>query len=625
MAENNYPLRFNFIANVADFNSKLGQVSGRLKSVSASIGRLGTTLSTRLSLPLAIVGGVAFKMAADFQESLNKVDVSFKKNSKEVKDWSKTTLKVFGISQAQALETAALFGDMGTGMGQTTAAAAKMSIKLSSLSADLASFKNIRQDMAQTALASVYTGETESLKKLGIVMTETNLKEFARQKGIQKTIKDMTQIEKVELRYQFVMDRTKNAQGDFARTSESASNQLRLLKNTMVELGTSIGSMLMPPITKIVKKITQLANGFMILDDSTKAYIITAGLLGISLGPILILLSSIVRFLAFVISPLGLVLIAFTALGATFVYLSNNWDAMKERISDWTWWRNMLIDMVKFLMIDMNPFSQMIDAVNMMLLKLGQMPITNPFKDFAGAFLDKFKKSTKDYETEWGSFSDTIKAEWEKFKPIMDKLAAFFGFTKTGFTSDPIIDDLDPNDTIEETIEKTSSLSDMFQALGGEILPQIGQALTDSFAAIADGENPIRRLWTTLKGLITRLIAAAAAAFILSTIIGGIFGGLGPDKLSGLAAFKNIFGQLTNIKLDKFAKGGIVYGPTLAHVGEYPGARSNPEVIAPLSNLRKLLGGVSGNKNMMVGEFILRGQDLLMAVERAQKNKNRFS
>jgi len=618
MAENNYPLRFNFIANVADFNSKLGRVSGRLKSFSAGVGRVGTTLTTRLTLPLAIIGGGAFKMAADFQESLNKVDVSFKKNSKEVKDWSKTTLKVFGMSQSQALETASLFGDMGTGMGQTTAEAAKMSIKLSGLTADLASFKNIRQDMAQTALASVYTGETESLKKLGIVMTETNLKEFARNKGILKNIKDMTQMEKVELRYQFVMDRTKNAQGDFARTSESASNQLRTLKNTLVEVGTQIGSVLMPPVTKIVKKITDWVSGFIALDGSSQILIVTAALLVAGLGPLLALLSGISGVLAFMISPIGLVIAGMVALGAAAIYIRNNWDAMKERISDWAWWANMLIEMVRFLMVTMNPFSRLIDAYNVAAKYFGMQVISNPFSDLIGGILDNLKVGTKEYEHEFGSFGDAIKAEWDRMKPMMDKIAEFFGFTSTGFTSDSGDGgdgglDPDPGGKAEDKIIR---LSDLFGNLGQNLIPEFGQSLRDAFAAIGEGESPIKRISQVIKGLVVRLLAAAAAAAVLTFLLPG--GNM--EKVAKAAKFKTMFQGFMN-----FAKGGLVYGPTLAHVGEYPGARSNPEVIAPLSNLKKLLGGVSGNKNMMVGEFILRGQDLLMAVERAQKNKNRFS
>ena len=558
MAENNYPLRFNFIANVADFNQKLGQVSGKLKSFSAGVGRLGTTLTTSLTLPLAIAGGGAFKMAADFQESLNKVDVSFKKNAKEVKNWSKTTLKEFGMSQAQALETASLFGDMGTGMGQTTEEAAKMSINLSGLSADLASFKNIRQDVAQTALASVYTGETESLKKLGIVMTETNLAEFARNKGIKKNIKDMTQMEKVELRYQFVMDRTKNAQGDFARTSGSASNQLRTLKNTLVEVGTQIGSILMPVVTKIINKVKDWVNGFIALDGASQIMIVTTALLVAGLGPLLKLLSGISGVLAFMLSPIGLVISGMIALGASFIYIRNNWEAMKERISDWSWWKNMLIDMVKFLTTTLNPFSRLIDMYNMARDFFGMNPILNPFKDWGLEILDSLKDTTAEYEHEFGTFGDAINAEWQRMKPMMDKIAKFFGFTSTGFSTDDT-DTTDPDDietTVDNTIEKTSKLSDLFNNLGTQILPQVGQALMDGFAAIGDGESPIKRVWTLLKGLITRLIAAAAAAFVLSTVLGGLFGGVGPDKLKGMKAFKDnpelIIKQMNRYKEDSY-------------------------------------------------------------------------
>jgi len=237
--------------------NKLKKFSGRLKSI-------GKDLSLRVTAPLAIAGGAAIKLASDFEESLNKVDVAFGETSKEVRDFSKITLESFGIASGTALDMAAMFGDMSTSMGLNRQTAADLSTSMVGLAGDLASFKNINIEEVTTALAGVFTGETESLKRLGVVMTETNLKQFALSQGITKNIKDFTQAEKTLLRYQFVMDATSNAHGDFARTGEGAANQTRKFTEGLKEIGVQLGNILLPTFTKIVTKANSMLKAFRV-------------------------------------------------------------------------------------------------------------------------------------------------------------------------------------------------------------------------------------------------------------------------------------------------------------------------------------------------------------------------
>lgn len=189
--------------------------------------------------------------ASDLQETVSKTTQVFKANSMEVLNWSKTGIKTMGLSEQTSLDTASLYGDMATGMGLTTKKASVMSMGLTQLTADLASFKNINQDIAKTALAGVFTGETESLKQLGIIMTEANLQEYARSKGIRKKIQDMKQAEKVELRYQYVLNQTKNAQGDFIRTGGGFANQQRINQEKLKQMFTNFGKFMLPTYTKM--------------------------------------------------------------------------------------------------------------------------------------------------------------------------------------------------------------------------------------------------------------------------------------------------------------------------------------------------------------------------------------
>lgn len=219
----------------------LQSFSKRMEAIGTKMKNIGSTMTAAVTLPVLAMGAASFKLASDYQESLNKVDVAFQGNAEEVKAWSKTTLKSFGIAKGTALDMAATYGDMATSMGLSTQQAADMSTSMVGLAGDLASFKNIGIDQANTALAGIFTGETESLKQLGIVMTQANLDEYALSQGIKKKTKDLTQAEQVQLRYNYVMEKTRNAQGDFARTGGGAANQMRIFGESLKELGATMG------------------------------------------------------------------------------------------------------------------------------------------------------------------------------------------------------------------------------------------------------------------------------------------------------------------------------------------------------------------------------------------------
>lgn len=274
--------------NSADSWAQMGdkmQTAGKsLSEAGGKISSVGSTLTKSVTAPLIAAGTAAIKFASDYEENLNKVEASFKDNAAEVKAWAKTATQQFGMSESAALEATSLFGDMGTSMGLTTEQAATMSTELAGLAGDLASFKNIGIDEAMTALKGVFTGETESLKTLGVVMTETNLKAFAEDMGL--VYDSMSQAEKVTLRYQYVLANTTNAQGDYARTSDGTANSIRTLQAEASNLASAFGQELLPQVTPLIQKATELVRGFGELDEETKQLIIQAGLLAAGVGPV---------------------------------------------------------------------------------------------------------------------------------------------------------------------------------------------------------------------------------------------------------------------------------------------------------------------------------------------------
>ncbi len=274
-------------ASTKQLENDLRRAERSLQATADKFQTIGTNLTLGITAPLAIIGGASFKMASDFEESLNKVRVAFGESAGSVEEFAKTTITSIGLAEGSALEMASLFGDMATSMGLTRPAAAEMSKSLVTLAGDLASFKNIGIEEAQTALAGVFTGETESLKRLGVVMTEANVQAYALTQGITKKLNAMTQAEKVSLRYAYVMSVTKNAQGDFARTAGGAANQMRTTQEALKEAGQALGKILLPAFTAVITKINSAIKSFTNLDSGTKNFIISlAGVLA-ALGPVI--------------------------------------------------------------------------------------------------------------------------------------------------------------------------------------------------------------------------------------------------------------------------------------------------------------------------------------------------
>ena len=204
------------------------------------------------------IGSAAIETASDLREVQNVVDTSFGDLAYMMEDLADKAIETYGISKLTAKETGSTFMAMAKGMEIAPKTAADMSIALTELSADMASFYNVEQQVASTALNSVFTGETETLKKFGVVMTEANLNAFALEQGIEKTVKQMSQAEKVQLRYNYVMNQTSLAQGDFAKTSGEWANRSRVLQEEITELSTMVGEELINNLGDVQSKADSL-------------------------------------------------------------------------------------------------------------------------------------------------------------------------------------------------------------------------------------------------------------------------------------------------------------------------------------------------------------------------------
>ena len=235
-------------------------------SVMGTVGKLGAAIGVAFGVSALVkFAKQAVELSSDVQEVQNVVDVSFGDMRDQMEAFANTAIEKFGISALTAKRTGSTYMAMAKGMGIAGQEAADMALKLTGLSADMASFYNVSQKYADIALKSVFTGETETLKQYGIVMTQTNLQEFARQQGITKSIQAMTQQEQTMLRYQYVMKQTALAQGDFARTQDSWANQTRILSERWKEMQIvwgdafrTIGTLILPAVNSLIKGLAKV-------------------------------------------------------------------------------------------------------------------------------------------------------------------------------------------------------------------------------------------------------------------------------------------------------------------------------------------------------------------------------
>ena len=204
-------------------------------------------------------GKEAVELGSDLEEVQNVVDVTFKTMSDSVNKFAKDAQKSAGLSEKMAKQYVGTFGAMADSFGFTELEAYEMSTALTQLTGDVASFYNLSQDEAMNKLKGVFTGETEALKELGVVMTQAALDNYALANGYEKTTSAMTEQEKVALRYQFVMDQLSASSGDFVRTQDSWANQSKVLalqwESLMATLGTGLIDVLSPGMEFLNDKV----------------------------------------------------------------------------------------------------------------------------------------------------------------------------------------------------------------------------------------------------------------------------------------------------------------------------------------------------------------------------------
>lgn len=259
--------------DISGASRKVNLLGRQFEGLGTIVKRIGFLVGSAFAVGKLIqFGKESIELGSDLAEVQNVVDVTFTTMSDKVNEFAKNAMTSAGLSETMAKRYVGTFGAMSKSFGFSEAQAYDMSTALTQLTGDVASFYNISQDLAYIKLKSVFTGETETLKDIGVVMTQSALDQYALANGYGKTTSAMTEQEKVALRLAFVQKQLSAASGDFIRTSDSWANQVRVMQLQLQSLKATVGQGLINIFTPVLKVINILLGKLATLANAFKSF-----------------------------------------------------------------------------------------------------------------------------------------------------------------------------------------------------------------------------------------------------------------------------------------------------------------------------------------------------------------
>lgn len=244
-------------------------VQKQTEKIKSAFGKIGKAVAIAFSVTAIIsFGKSCIELGSDLAEVQNVVDVTFGNMSETINRFARDALEEFGLSETSAKQYTSTLGAMLKSMGFATKAAADMSMEMTGLAADMASFYNLDTEVAFEKIRSGISGETEPLKQLGINLSVANLEAYALSQGMTKAYSSMSQQEQALLRYNYLLSVTADAQGDFARTSDGWANQVRVLTERFNALKAAIGQGLIAVLTPVIRVLNNLLAKILTVTDA---------------------------------------------------------------------------------------------------------------------------------------------------------------------------------------------------------------------------------------------------------------------------------------------------------------------------------------------------------------------
>lgn len=301
-------------SSIRRFNNAVADSRGRMQKLTAEMGNfgrgvrnVGLGLTAALTLPIGILGRSMVRSASEAEESAQKFNVVFRDLEGQANTVARVFARDFGVAKDEAKELIGTTGDLLTGFGFTQDKALTLSEKVAQLGADLASFNNV-QGGAQEAISRLtkgILGETENLKLLGIVVRQ-DTKDFKNRVAQIQASTGATLLQaKAEAIFQDAVRQSKNAIGDFARTSAGYANQVRILRARLRDLSISFGVILLPTVNRFVGVLLKVTEKINSLSPRAKKFILIFAGFAAVIGPVLLVIGLLITAVASVITSVG--------------------------------------------------------------------------------------------------------------------------------------------------------------------------------------------------------------------------------------------------------------------------------------------------------------------------------
>jgi phage-related protein len=297
-------------------NNPLQNLGGSLQNFGDSVAKFGGSMTKNVTLPLVGVGVVAYgaiQAGSDLAESQSKVGQIFGETGDDIVAWSKTTADSMGVSQQNALDAASTFATFGKSAGLAGGDLGDFATDLTGLSSDLASFYNTSPEEAIGAIGAALRGESEPIRKYGVLLDDATLKQRAMTLGIYDGTGALTPQQKVLAAQAEILAQTSDAQGDFARTSDGLANQQRMMQASLADTTAEIGQALLPVALELVTifkdnvlpVIQDLADWFKQLSPETLSIAAKIGIFAAALGPVILIAGKMISAVGSIVKIVG--------------------------------------------------------------------------------------------------------------------------------------------------------------------------------------------------------------------------------------------------------------------------------------------------------------------------------
>jgi phage-related protein len=446
-------------------DSFTSRISGKFRELGGSLMSAGRGMTAFATVPIAGAFVGAFKAASDLNEEVSKVNTVFGEAAPAVQWFAKKAATNIGLSQQAALQATGTFGNMFRQLGLGTHHSSALSQSMTVLASDLGSFHNADISEVIEAQTSAFRGEYDALQRFIPTINAANVQQRAMEQTGKANADQLTDSEKALATYSLMMEGAGAAQGDFARTSDSAANQQRILKARFSDAAAALGNQLMPIFAKAAEFATALLERFNALSPSVQRFVLIGAAVLAVLGPVVGAVGALLTVFGLILSPVGLVIAALVALAIGVVWAYNRFEGFRDVVQPIIAW-----------------------VTGTLVPKLQEIP--DAVREQWGNLVAWVEKHTADFQEAITHVLNVLKAAWQLFG---DDILRFVQATWEGIQT-----------VIDGVVQVISGIIRFFLALINGEWGKAWQAIVDIFQGA----------WTIVLGI--GELALARLVFLLS-------------------------------------------------------------------------------------------------------------